>query len=153
MKTKIAILLVFCLSSPLFSSGKKCADFADAIPLCAILSDAAKYDGNEVTVKGLYRMVVHGSIMLSPDCGRTNVNIRLASDYKADKHAAAAMKSLTKKDQFQSIEAVIRGTFRAARQGECFGQNCLGYEIEEHELLCAGPRESTNSSRDADPKD
>jgi len=56
------------------------------------------------------------------------------------------MRSLIKKDRFQSIEVVVRGTFRAAPQGQCFGQNCLSYEIEEHELLCAGPLSAQTSS-------
>jgi hypothetical protein len=99
--------------------------------------DAAKYDGKEITVEGLYRMVLHGSILMSPACGKPYVNMHGASDYKADKHASSVLRSLTKKDQFQSVDVVLRGSFKVAQQGQCFGQNCLSYEIEDHELLCA----------------
>src|SRR5205807_177446 len=115
-------------------------------------SDAAKYDGKEITVKGLYRMVFHGSILTSPACGKTYVNMRQASAYKADKHASTVMKSLTKKDQFQSVDVVLRGTFRVAHNGKCFGQNCLLYEIENHELLCAKAPKSKGSSTGTEPK-
>ena len=92
-------------------------------------------------------MVLHGSMLMSPECGKTHVNMRRASDYKAEKHASATMRSLTKKDQFQSVDVVIRGTFRIAQQGQCFGQNCLPYEIEEHELLCAeAPRPDASAT-------
>ena len=63
--------------------------------------------------------------------------MRSAPDHKDDKRALAALRSLTKRDQFRAVDVVIRGTFRVARQGECFGQNCELYEIEEHELMCA----------------
>ena len=132
------ILLTAYFSSLAFAVGgdDRCVTSAEAIPLCTVLSDAAKYDGKEITVRGLYRMVIHGSILTSPECGKTYVNMRQASNYKADKHASNVMRSLTKKDRFQSVDVVLRGTFRVAR-GDCFGQNCLPYEIEGHELLCA----------------
>jgi hypothetical protein len=133
----VAVLLGACISSLAFAGDDRCASSAEAIPLCTVLSDAAKYDGKEITVRGLYRMVLHGSVLTSPECGKTYVNMRQASDYKGDRDASAIMRSLTKKDQFQSVDVVIRGTFRVAKQGQCFGQNCLSYEIEDHELLCA----------------
>ena len=82
-------------------------------------------------------MVFHGSVLMSPECQHDLVNMRQAPDYKADKRAASKMRSLTKKNQFQSVDVVLRGTFRTAREGQCFGQNCLLYEIEDHELHCA----------------
>ena len=138
MKTNILLVLLFgaCLSS--LAGDDRCTPSAEAISICTVLSDAAKYDGKEVTVRGLYRMVLHGSVLTSPACGRTYVNMRQASDYKADKHASAMMRSLTQNDRFQSVDVLIRGTFRVAQQGQCFGQSCLSYEIEDHELICAG---------------
>jgi len=65
------------------------------------------------------------------------VNMREAEGYRADKRALKVIRSATKKDQFQPVDVVVRGIFRSARQGECFGQNCLRYEIESRELLCA----------------
>ena len=148
MRTNIAIvaLLAACFSSLAFGRDDRCAPSAEIIPLCTVLSDAAKYDGKEITVRGLYRMVIHGSILTSPACGKTYVNMRQASDYKANKQASAVVRSLTKREQFQSVEVVLRGTFRVAHQGQCFGQNCLLYEIEDHELLCAESPKSNLSS-------
>jgi hypothetical protein len=148
MRANIAIVLVLaaCVGSLTFGGDDRCASSAEIIPLCAVLSDAVKYDGKEITVRGLYRMVIHGSILTSPACGKTYVNMRQASDYKADKHASAVMRALTKKDQFQSVEVVLRGTFRVAQQGQCFGQSCLLYEIEDHELLCAESPKPNGSS-------
>jgi hypothetical protein len=82
-------------------------------------------------------MVVHGSILMESACPKAKVNMGAAPDYKANKHALAVIQSLTKKDQFQSVDVVLRGTFRVAHQGQCFGQNCELYEIENHEFLCA----------------
>lgn len=148
MRARIALLFLlvagFGLLAP--AGDYPCSAKATAIPLCTILSDAPNYDRKEVTVKGLYRMVIHGSVLTSSTCGKNYVNLRQASDYKADKHASAVIRSMTKKDQFQAVEIVLRGTFHVAHQEQCFGQNCLLYEIEDHELLCAGPQESGNSS-------
>ena len=143
----IVVLVVACFSSLAFAGNNRCASSADAIPLCTVLSDPAKYDGKDITVRGLYRMVIHGSVLTSPACGKTYVNLKQASDYKADKQAAATVRSLTKKDQFQSVDVVLRGTFRVAQQGQCFGQNCLSNEIEDHELLCAeAPKPETGTT-------
>ncbi len=145
----IVILLVACADTLALAGDDRCALSAEAVPLCTVLSDAAKYDSKEITVRGLYRMVLHGAVLTSPACVKTKVNMRRSSDYKADKHASAIMRSLTKKDQFQSVVVVIRGTFRVAQQGQCFGQNCLPYEIEEHELLCAeAPRSNASTKAD-----
>lgn len=154
MRARIALLLLpqACFSLLALAKDYPCTAKANAIPLCTVLSDAANYDGKEITVKGLYRMVIHGSILMSPACGKTYVNLRQAPDYKADKHASAVIRSMTKKDQFQTVEVVLRGTLHVAHHEQCFGQNCLLYEIEDHELLCAGPPEPGNSS-DARPSE
>lgn len=82
-------------------------------------------------------MVLHGSVLMSPECGKTYVSMWQAPDYKVDKHVLAVVRSLTKHDQFQPVDVVIRGTFRVAPKGQCFGQDCLLYEIVDHELHCA----------------
>jgi hypothetical protein len=82
-------------------------------------------------------MVIHGVILMSPECGKTYVNMRQAPDYKVDKHVLAIVRSLTKHDQFQPVDVVIPGNFRVAAKGQCFGQDCLLYEIDDHELQCA----------------
>jgi hypothetical protein len=110
---------------------------AQAIPLCAVLADAAKYDGKEITIRRLYRIVIHGSILMGPDCSRVGVNLRRTSDWKGNKKAAATVRSLTKKDQFREVDIVSRGVFKIAHEGQCFGQNCLPYEFAESELLSA----------------
>jgi hypothetical protein len=148
----VVVVLGTCISSLAFAGDDRCSSSAEAISLCTVLTDAAKYDGKEITVRGLYRMVLHGSVLMSPSCGKTYVNMRQASDYKANKDASAIMRSLTKKDQFQSVDVVIRGAFRVAKRGQCFGQNCLSYEIEDHELLCAQapkPEASTTTNHEA----
>jgi hypothetical protein len=135
----VVVMLGVCITSFAGSGDDRCASSVEAVPLCTVLSDAAKYDGQEITVRGLYRMVLHGSVLMSPACGKIYVNVRQASDYRANKHALGIMRSLTKKDQFQSVDIVFRGTFRVAPRGQCFGQNCLSYQLEDHELLCAEP--------------
>jgi len=141
MRLAIAVVLsltVFC--GPLsLSANDDCPPSTRAIPICAVLADAAKYDGKEITVSGVYRMVIHGSILTGPACPKDELNLRRAAHWKGDKRAVATIRSLTKKDQFQSVDIVSRGIFRVAHEGQCFGQNCLRYELEETELLCAAP--------------
>ena len=136
-KIRIVLALAMWLTTPAHSADRECPALVKAVPLCTALADASQYDGKEITVRGLYRMVIHGFVLMSPECGKDLVNMRLASDHKADKHASAEIRKVTRKDQFQSVDVVLRGTFRVAGKGECFGQNCLLYEIEEHELYCA----------------
>jgi len=135
--TAVAVLFVACFSALSVSADPECAAWAQAVPICTVLENPAKYDGKLITVEGLYRPVIHGSVLYGSACSETYVNMRAAADDKKDKHASKVMRSLTKKEQFQPVEVVLRGTFRAAQEGHCFGQNCLLYEIEEHELLCA----------------
>jgi hypothetical protein len=149
-KLTLAALAFACMNSTIVAAADRCVIPADVVPLCTVLSDAAKYDDKEITVRGLYRMVLHGSILMAPACEHTLVNMRQAADYKANKHASATIRSLTKTDQFNSVDVVLRGTFRVAHKGECFGQNCLSYEIEDHELICAAaPGRLDTSSRNS----
>jgi len=153
----IAILLAVCLGAVASSDADKCPALAQALPLCTVLADAAKYDGKEITVRGLYRMVIHGSILTSPACSQSDVNMRSAPNWKGNKDALAVLRSLTKKNQYQPVDEVLRGTFWVAHQGQCFGQICSPYEIEETELLCAqAPKveapKATNPAAVIDPK-
>jgi len=139
------ILLPVCLAPLRLSADDGCAPSTQSTPICTVIADAAKYDGKVITVSGVYRMVIHGSILTGTACPKDDVNLRRATNWKGDKRAVAIIRSLTKKDQFLSVDVVSRGIFRVAHEGQCFGQNCLRYEIEETELLCAAPAK-TNSS-------
>jgi hypothetical protein len=116
------------------------------VSICQVTVDAQKYDGKQIIVGGLYRMVIHGAILMDRSCPKEEANLREAQGYKADKKASALIRSLTKKDQFQPVEVVFRGTFRVAHEGQCFGQICAEYEIETSELVTARPAPSGNDS-------
>jgi hypothetical protein len=150
---RLGIIITFfvaaCFGPLAFSGEKQCHETAEAIPLCNILMDAAKYDGKDITVTGVYYRVIHGSILTASGCEKSKVNMRSASDWKADKHALSVLNSRARKNQGTNI--VLRGTFRVAHDG-CFGQTCSLYEIEEHQLLCAEPLKSVNSSDALEPK-
>lgn len=81
-------------------------------------------------------MQIHGSVLMSAACSQTYVNMRQAHDEKPNKKALATIRSLVNKDQFHPVDLVIRGNFRAAYEGTCFGQGCYSHEIEETALLC-----------------
>src|SRR5262249_2868164 len=133
------VLFVTCCSMPTSSQQTRDTGSAQAMSLCAVIADAARYDGKEVLVKGLYRVLVHRSIAMARACSKTDANLRLAPGYKADKKASSILRSQTKKDQFQPVYVVFRGIFRVAQEGQCFGQICVHYEIEATELLSARP--------------
>lgn len=82
-------------------------------------------------------MVIHGSIMMGPACPKSDVNMRRSENWKGDKRAVAIMRSIMRKDRFAMVDVVVRGVFRVAKDQGCFGQNCLPFELEEKELLCA----------------
>lgn len=135
--TAIVILCASSIGRPSFAASERCSATTSVASLCAIVGDAAKYDGKEVTLRGTYRITIHGSVLMSPDCEATFVNMRWASDYNEDKSASKVVRSLTRKNRFQPVTVVLRGNFRLAREGQCFGQDCLRYEVEGRELLCA----------------
>jgi hypothetical protein len=147
--TTLIVLLAVFVGPAALAGDDKCMPSTQAVPFCTAVSDAANYDGKEITVRGLYSMVVHGSLLMGATCQKTTVNLRQAPDYRADKNASAVVRSLTKKDQFQAVDVVIRGTFRVAHE-ECFGQNCELYELESHELLCAQKPKSDASATPSD---
>jgi hypothetical protein len=107
---------------------------AEPMPLCTVLANASTYDGKEITVRGLHYRVIHGSILRGPTCDG-KANLRLSQDWKADKQTIKLHNSRSRHDQ--ATEIALRGTFRVAQQGQCFGQTCSPYEIEEHMLLSA----------------
>jgi hypothetical protein len=107
------------------------------VDVCTVASNPAIYDGKHFLVRGLWRMVIHGSILMGTACPKMEVNMTETSEYKTNKKASSIIKSVTKKDQFSSVEVVLRGTFRVAHEGQCFGQICAAYQIEAAELLSA----------------
>ena len=138
----LATVLLFVLmgiSSPGPAQQAKEMPIVQAIPLCTVLADAAKYDGTEVMVRGLYRMEIHGAILMDRACIKTDVILRQSPQYKTNKKALRLLRSIIGKDQFQPVEVVFRGIFRIAKEGQCFGEFCAGYEIETTELVSARP--------------
>lgn len=133
------ISLLMCGPSPAAQEKPRSNAPEQAMHLCAVIADAAKYDGKEILVRGLYRMVIHGSVLMDRSCSNTDVNLRESSGYKANKEASALLRSLTKKDRFQPVDVVFRGIFHVAHEGQCFGQICAAYEIETIELVTARP--------------
>jgi hypothetical protein len=109
------------------------------MPLCAVIANSSKYDGKVIKVAGLYRFVIHGAILIARACPQVEVNLREGPEYKANKQASALMRSLTKKDQFQPVDVVLRGVLHVAHEGQCFGEMCAGYQIEITELVAARP--------------
>jgi hypothetical protein len=83
----------------------------NVVPLCTILADPNTYNGKEITVRGSYRMVLHGSVLTAAGCAQTYVNTRETEGYRADKHALKVIRSATKKDQFKSVDVIVRGPF------------------------------------------
>jgi hypothetical protein len=149
----IALVLLPGLTSRSdFANQDSSATSEQALPICKVLAEASRYDGKLITVSAFYRAVIHGSVLYGPDCSKTYVNVREAADYKADRHALKTIRAVMKKDWSQPVDVVVQGTFRVAKTYHCFGQNCLQYEIEEHELLRASPVKRENSSEGADSR-
>jgi len=136
-----ALVALTCFLPLTTRSDEKCVESKQAVDVCALLSNPSESDSKELVIRGLYRVIIHGSIMTGSTCKKVDVNMRRAHEWKGDKRAQAALRTQMKKNPYQFVELVIRGTFRVAQQGQCFGQNCLPYEIEESELLCAAPAE------------
>jgi hypothetical protein len=136
--TVVRALFVLFLTSSVLTADDRCSLSLGAIPFCAVASDL-NYDNKEITVRGLYRMVIHGSVLTGAKCPNVKANVRLAPDYKVDKKATSVMRShsTSKKDQFEVFDVILRGTFHVAHEGQCYGQNCESYELETRELLCA----------------
>ena len=113
---------------------------AHALDICSLIASPAEYDGKEVIVTSLYRMIIHGAILMGKGCSDVNISAKETDDYKADKHASDVLRRLLKKDRFGPVEIVVRGTFHLAHQGQCFGgEICSRYQVEIAELLSAQP--------------
>jgi hypothetical protein len=140
MRLTVAICISFLLSEAVLLAANSDCSSLHAVPLCSITKNATDYDGKDVLVTGHYKMLFHGSVLTATGC-KDVVNLRLAQNAKADKRAQAIFRSATKKDQFRAVPIVLRGTFHVAQEGQCFGQDCTPFEIEERELVCAEPPE------------
>jgi hypothetical protein len=140
------MFLLSCLTSPTTQAQTKENVWEQATPICAILADTAKYDGEEILVRGIYRAQIHGSILMGHSCSQIDVNLREIHGYKVNKQTSAVLRSLTKKDRFHPVDVVFRGTFRVAHQLECFGEICAMYEIEITEIVSARPEQPVSGS-------
>ena len=78
--------------------------------VCTLISNPNMYGGEELVILGLYRMVIHGSIMTGPGCKTTAVNMRRAPNWKGNKQAQTVLKTETKKNQFQPVGARSRSS-------------------------------------------
>jgi hypothetical protein len=128
------IFLAASVATMAISQSGKPDQSAEPIPFCTVIANASVYDGKEITVRGLYHRVIHGSILTGLTCNG-KANLRQSRDWKADKQAIKLLNARARNDQ--ATEIALRGMFRVAQQGQCFGQTCSPYEIEESMLLSA----------------
>jgi hypothetical protein len=134
--TAIAIL---CLTLGAHPQDRKREARSAAMPLCALIANSSKYDGKVIEVEGLYRFVIHGAILIDRSCPQVEVNLGESPGYRADKKAESVLRSITKKDQFQRVDVILRGILHVAHEGQCFGEMCAAYRIEITELINARP--------------
>jgi diphthamide synthase (EF-2-diphthine--ammonia ligase) len=135
----LSTLILICPTAIAHAKGAENSPPPPASDICQVVADAANYDGKEVVVRGFWRAQIHGSILMGTSCPKVDVNLRETSDYKANKQAEKVARSATKKNRFQPVEVVVRGTFRSAHQLECLGEICARYEVEITELIWASP--------------
>lgn len=145
------ILLLTCLTVAAHTQDVRHGTSSDAIPLCEVIANSSKYDGNAIVVRGQYRFVIHGAILMDRACSKTDVNLREAPGYKAEKHASSVLRTVTKKDRFQPVDVILRGTLHVAHEGQCFGEMCAAYEIEIAELMAARPAPPENGGSAVSP--
>lgn len=135
---KLPVLFVSCLLAVSGSAAlSQSSQSAQAVDICSVTSDPTAYDGKEIVVRGLWRMIIHGSILWGKGCPTVEVNLTEVAGFKANKKALSLVRSLAKKDQFGSVEVVFRATFSVAHERQCFGQICAPYQVETTELLSA----------------
>jgi hypothetical protein len=107
---------------------------ANATPLCLVAATPNAYDGQEITITALFQNEPHDAVLFSNDCGIA-VNLARTSDYEIS--GDRLLKSLLKHNRFRKLDVVLRGTFRIAKEEQCFGSGCRKYEFQERQLLCA----------------
>jgi hypothetical protein len=105
------------------------------LSFCTIATEPEKYDGQEVTVAATYHGAMHGSYLSSDTCADSRWNVRIAEKWTAQPGTVLQRDALTR--DALPVSVVVRGVFRKAKSGECFGQDCLPFEFEERELMNA----------------
>lgn len=127
-------LLTMCFLVGLCSLDLCAQTASQPLDVCDLIDHAMEYNGKTVYAGGLWKATPHGTLFIGSSCTETPVSLRQAAGYKANRLALRAFRKLTKKDHSAVVAAVFRGSFRVARQGECFGEFCSRYEMEIVEL-------------------
>ena len=136
-----AALVCLINSSMIIGDEQAVVDHSQPITVCNICSNPNDYDGKMIIITGVFKRIFHGSILEGCEsCSKSEINFRLSPDYRSKKSVRKAFASLTRKNQYASIDVVVRGVFRVAKQGTAVsGQICAIYDIEVNEMLSAKP--------------
>lgn len=97
----LVLLIAVCLSTQSHANSDNCATVVTFVSLGDVLADAAKYDGKEIIVRGSYRMVIHGSVLMMSSCPANLVNLRQAKGYVENQSALKIIRSNTRKGSIQ----------------------------------------------------
>ncbi len=136
----LATLVCLINSSMIIGDEQSDIDNSQPITVCNICANPNDYDGKMIIVAGVFKRIFHGSIIEGCESrSKSEINFRLSPDYSSGKSVKKAFASLTRKNQYAPVDVIVRGVFRVARQGECFGQICAIYDIEVNEMLSANP--------------
>ena len=136
----LAALVCLINGSMIIGDEQAYVDSSKPITVCNICSNPKDYDGKMIVISGIFKRIFHGSIIEGCEsCSKSEINFRLSSDYSSEKSVKEAFTSATRNNQYAPVAVVVRGVFRVAKQGECFGQICAIYDIEVNEMLSAKP--------------
>jgi hypothetical protein len=127
----IAVLLLFpaCVGT----APQPCK-VESALALCDVLG-SAEYRDKEVTVHAKYQETPEYALLFGDGC-HGFVSVRYGEHYKESSAGSRSLRRLLRKSPNAVVEVVVRGRFRAAAAGTCFGAGCASYELSVDEFLC-----------------
>jgi len=140
MKRTLLIIMVVsfnaCRPHPVRTAG-----VADPEPqtLCAVLSQRAELDGEEVVIEAVFQQTPHGMMLFSESCNDSFTHLEWQrAEYGSD-DILRTKRELLKGKPHRRLSVIVRGVLRIAHRYECFGPNCLRQKVEGVELLLVEP--------------
>jgi hypothetical protein len=131
--------ITVCLGLAAHEGGANSVGGTEPMSLCSVVANVRAYDGKEIVLKAQYRLIFHGSLLSSPECDKpeTKVNLRDSAHSRITERDRKLLAQLTRKHL--PAQVVVRGVFKVARMGQCFGQDCDPFELEATEWISVEP--------------
>ena len=135
LSVALAAMLFGCAGSHAWSTVGDDSEMM-VVPLCRVVADPKKYDGDRIKIEGMFRQEPPGPTFRGVRCPDM-LQLKSAPDRNMETAAETTLSAVIRKDQTADVLVVYDANFHILPNIQCSEVHCFRYGLEIHAVVRA----------------